>query len=156
MALLLIMIVVGIYVALAKAAVENHGELLDSITDGAGVYGVVCLLVATGGLCLMVGNIALCRNVRWSALLLVVAFCYAAGNVCVLGATLVADAFAIFSRPYMVFAVFVGPAMMTVAVLIVTGFYKRLAWLGVVGFVTWICCVGFAHLWIIAAASASV
>ena len=39
---------VGVYIALAVAAVRNHEVLLDTISYGlAGLYGLACLFLAT-------------------------------------------------------------------------------------------------------------
>ena len=65
------------------------------------------------------------------------------------------DTSAIFEEFCMCSVVLVGPAVVLVALIIVARFI-RLGSLGVLGFAIWIACVAFAHLWIIAAAAASI
>ena len=81
---------------------------------------------------------------------------YAVANIGVFAVTILVERWAIFELAYIISVVFVGPALMIVALMIVAGFYKRLGWLGALGFAIWIGWVGFAHLWIIAQARASV
>ena len=154
--LLLIMSGVGVYIALAAAAVRNHGELLDVLMDSPALYAIAFLCPGVAGICMLVLNITYGRDGNvWSIGLLVAGIVFAAANFCVFVGTLVVDRSAIFDRTYLTSVVFVGPAAMF-AMTIVIGFFRRLGWLGVLGLVTCIASIGFAHLWIIAAASASI
>jgi hypothetical protein len=131
-------------------------DLIDTISapGAAGWYGLACLLVAAVGFCMMVINVVRGQSGRiWPAGLLLAGIAYAVVNVVVFVVTLSTDRFAIFARTYVVSAALVGPALM---IIIVAGFSRRLGWLGVLGYAIWIGCVGFAHLWIVAQASASV
>ena len=70
--------------------------------------------------------------------------------------TISVDAFAIFHLTYILSAGFVGPAFMIVVSILLARVSKQRGWLSVAGFAIWVGCAGFAHLWVIAAASASV
>ena len=70
--------------------------------------------------------------------------------------TVSADAFKIFELAYILSVGLVGPALMITALVAVARVHKQLGRLSIVGFAIWVGCVGFAHLWVIAAASASV
>jgi len=120
-------------------------------------YMSVFWYLATSGICMMAVDIVLARSRRvWAFGLLLAGIGYVAANIGVFMVTMSLDAFAIFDLAYIISAVFVGPTLMIVASIIVAGVYKRLHWLGVLGFAIWIGCVGVAHLWVIAQCSASV
>ena len=112
-----------------------------------------CGLLAVASLSMMVANIAVRRAGHLWPICLLVAFAFAAANFVVFIATLVVDSSAVFDDVYLISVVLVGPAIMLVALILVTGFLKRL---GVLGFAIWIAGVALAHLWIIAAASSSI
>ena len=157
--LLLVTTGAGVYLGVVVAASGNNWQLMDVLMDSdvAVIAAIVCFVVWLTGLVLMVLSIALSRTgYAWPTGLLLSAIAYAAANVIVFIATILVDRFAIFEPIYMIAAAFVAPAVMFVALAIVTGFIKRLGWLGPLGFVLFVACVAFAQLWIIAAASASV
>jgi hypothetical protein len=105
----------------------------------------------------MVVDIVLGRVRRiWSTGLLLAGIGYAAANIGAFVVTMSLDAFAIFDLSYVIVAVFGGPGALIIASFIIAGVFKRLHWLGLLGFAIWIGCVGFAHMWVIAEASASV
>jgi hypothetical protein len=91
-----------------------------------------------------------------SASLLLAGVVYAAANVGMFVVMVSVDAFKIFNLAYIVSVGFAGPALMIIALVVAARVYKQLGWLSLAGFAVWIGCVGFAHLWVIAAASASV
>jgi hypothetical protein len=123
----------------------------------AGWYGTAFCCLATSGIFLMAVDIVLGRASRgWAAGLLLAGICYAVGNIGVFLVTMSFDAFAIFHVGYIIPAGFGGPGLMIIASITVAEIYKKLHWIGVLGFAIWIGCVGFAHLWIIAQCSASV
>ena len=106
---------------------------------------------------MMVVDIVLGRVHRvGAACLLVAGIGYAAVSIGTFLVTMSLDALAIFHVSYIIPAVFVGPGVMIVTSIVVALVSKRIHWLAVLGFVLWIGCVGFAHLWVIAEASASV
>jgi hypothetical protein len=81
---------------------------------------------------------------------------YATVNIGAFIVTVSVDAFKIFELAYILSVGLVGPALMITALVAVARVHKQLGWLSIVGFAIWVGCVGFAHLWVIAAASASV
>jgi hypothetical protein len=92
----------------------------------------------------------------WSANLPLAGAVYAAVNIGVFILTVSVDAFKIFELAYFLSVGLVGPALMFTALVAVARVHKQLSRLSMVGFAIWVGCVGFAHLWVIAAASASV
>ena len=123
----------------------------------AGWYTAAFWFLAASGALMMAVDIILGRVSRtWATGLLIVGISYAAFNVGVFLATMSVDAFAIFHLTYIILAVFAGPGIIILGSFFVAATYKRLHWLGVLGFDIWIGCVGFAHLWVIAQCSASV
>jgi hypothetical protein len=155
--LLLFTIGVAVYVPIAMAVVRHHGKLLDVVMDWAGIFVLGCGLLAVAGLAMMVVDVALGRRGhRWPIVVLSVALIYAPANVFAFIATLLVNRSFVFDDVYFVLAVLVGPTMMLVALAIFAGRFRRLGWLTLLGFAMWIQSVAFAHLWIIAAASASI
>jgi len=123
----------------------------------AGWYTSAFWCLATSGIFMMAFDIVLGRVSRtWATGLLLAGICYAAANMGVFLVTMSHDAFAIFDLAYIIPAAFGGPGLMILVSILVAGVSKRLHWFGVLGFATWIGCVGFAHLWVIAQCSASV
>ena len=157
--LLLVTAGAAVYLACALAVAQSGRHLLDAIMNGnmAGYSALVCLLLASVGFCLLVGNTIVGRDrTFWPIGLLLAALAYGAANVGVFIATLSVDRFAIFEPVYIGLVLFGAPAVMLITLVIVAGFIRRIGWLGAVGFFLWVHCIAFAHLWIIAAASASV
>ncbi len=132
--------------------------LLEMISLGAtGLSAVAGLILAIGSLGMMIANITHGRGGYLGSIgLLLAASAYLVANIGVFVVTISADRFAIFERVCIASTVFVGPAVMLVALLIVAGFGKRPGWIGLFGFTIWLACIGFGHLWVIAQISASV
>ena len=131
--------------------------LLDVVTDSFAYSAIACVSLAIIGLGLMVSGIVRSNTPRaWSIGLLLVGVAYAAANIGVFVLTISVDAFVVFDLAYILSAALVGPALMMIGLILVARVYKQPGWLCVAGFVIWTGCVGFAHLWVIAAASASV
>lgn len=155
--LLLIAVGVAVYVSIARAVVLHHGTLLDVMTDWAEFSAFGCGVLAIIGLAMMVVDVAVGRRGHhWPIVVLLGALIYAPANLFAFIATLLVDRSAVFDDVYLVLAVLVAPAMMLVALVIFAGFFRQLEWLSLLGFTNWIESVAFAHLWIIAAASASI
>ncbi len=131
--------------------------VLDILMRDPAVFAIGWLILALTGLSLMIVDIVRGEGRReWSIGLLLAGTAYVAVNVGVFMMTIRADAFAIFELAY-IYAVFlVGPALMLVALLVVARRYRRLGRLGMSGFAAWIVTVALAHLFVIAAVSASV
>ena len=121
------------------------------------ISAIACIGLALVSLYLMISEIRRGRDSRiWSAGLLLVALAYAAANAGVFIATVSADAFDIFELRYILSIAIFGPALMMIALVIVNRIYRQLSRRSITGFVIWILCVAVAHLYVIAAASASV
>lgn len=88
--------------------------------------------------------------------LLAAALGFAPGTLAIFMLTIALDAFAIFALPYVGFCCFLLPLSLITGAIGFAIRSSRLDWLGVGGFCLWCGCVAFAHLWIIAQASASV
>ena len=147
----------GVYMSAAIAFFGNEWNVLSIIIDLDGYSLLGCGVLALGAFAMMVVNIARASTgYFWPAGLLVAALAFAAINVAVFMATMVVDAFAIFESAYMTSVALVGPGVTLLALSISVAFFNRLGWMGIFGFLIWIACVAYAHLWIIAAASASV
>ena len=147
---------VSVYIALAAVAIQNHPRVLDVLMDSPGLYALAWGCLAIGGLLAMAIHISRGgAGRRWTMVLLLAGVLYGAVNVGIFAVTLAMDEFAIFERAY-VTRVLAGAALTMVASVIAAGATKRFDRLGVLGFVLWIGSVGLAHLWVIAAASASV
>ena len=131
--------------------------VLDILMRDPAVFGIGWLIIALTGLSMMIIDIIRGEVAReWSIGLLLAGMAYAAVNVGVFMLTIQADAFAIFELAY-IYAVFlVGPALILVALFVVSRTYRRFSRRGMAGFAVWIGCVAFAHLFVVAAASASV
>lgn len=154
--LMLFTLGVALYVAFASLAVRNHGALLAALSDALGFYAIVCGLLLLASLGMMAINIGWSRSGRgWAVGLLVAGIAFGGVNVVVLAATLSWDEFVLFDDAYLISVVFVGPALMFASLAIAAACTKP-GWFGVLGLAIWIASVGFAQLWIIAAASASV
>ena len=131
--------------------------LLEVVTDPFGYSAIGCVFFALISFCMMVVGVARSNAPRIrSAGLLLAGVAYAAANIGVFVVTISVDAFTIFGLAYIISVGFVGPALMLIALVFVARVYKQLGWLSIAGFAVWIGCVAFAHLWVIAAASASV
>ena len=131
--------------------------LLEVMTNPFGLSAIGCLLFALIGFFMMLVGIARSNSPRiQSASLLLAGVVYAAANVGMFVVMVSVDAFKIFNLAYIVSVGFAGPALMIIALVVAARVYKQLGWLSLAGFAVWIGCVGFAHLWVIAAASASV
>ncbi|WDI42160.1 hypothetical protein [Bremerella sp. P1] len=155
--MLLLSLGVALYVLMAMVVVHHHGKLLDVVTDWAGIFALGCGLLAVAGLTMMVVDLAHGRfGYLWPTVVLSAALIYAPANVVLFIATLMVDRFAVFGEPYLVSAVLLAPAVMLFALVIVAGFLSRLGWFTLLGFIIWIESVALAHLWVIAAASASI
>ena len=157
--LLLFITCVCVYLAWAASIVQGGRKMLDVLMSGnvPGFSALACALFLLIGFGLMVTNISANRaDQLWPTLLLLAALGYAGANVGVFVAMMAIDPFAIFNATYIFGVTLVFPAIVLLAVSVVAGFVRRLDWLGVCGIFVWIHCVAFAHLWVIAAASASV
>jgi hypothetical protein len=131
--------------------------LLEVVTNPFGLSAIGCVFLALFSLGMMVVGVARSNAPRiWSAGLPLGGVAYAAANVGVFAATVSVDAFKIFELAYILSVGLVGPAVMITALVAVARVQKQLGWFSILGFVNWVACVGFAHLWVIAAASASV
>lgn len=147
---------VGVYVALVAVAIQNQPRVLDVLMEAPGFFALGWGCLAIGGLLMMAVHIARGSVGRNGTIALLLAgVLYGAVNVGFFLVSFSTDEFAIFERAYTT-RVLAAPALMMVAALIAAGVTKRFDWLGVLGFVCWIGSVGLAHLWVIAAASASV
>ena len=87
---------------------------------------------------------------------MVVGLAYAAANVGMFVVTASADAFDIFELHYIAGVAAIGPALMIVALIVFNRVYRPLSRRSMTGFVIWLLSVAFVHLYVIAAASASV
>ena len=155
--LLLIAVGAAVYVAIAMAVVRHRGRLLDIVADAAGIFALGCGLLAFAGFGMMVASLVRSRGeYLWPTVVLVAAIIYAPANLVLFIATLLVDRSAIFDDVYLISAVLVGPAIMLVVLVSFAGFFRRVGWLGLLGFTMWIESVAFAHLWVIAAAAASI
>ena len=131
--------------------------LLEVVTDPFGLSAVCCVCLGLISFSMMLVGIARSNAPRIrSAGLLLAGIFYAALNVGLFVLMVSVDSFKIFELAYILSVGFVAPALMIVALVVVARVYKQLDWLSIVGLVIWIGCVGFAHLWLIAAASAGV
>lgn len=131
--------------------------LLEVVTDPFGFSAISCVCLALISFFMMLAGIARSNAPRiWSAGLLLAGVVYTAVNIGMFVVMVSVDPFKIFELAYILSVGLVGPAVMIIALVVVARFYKELSWLSIVGFAVWIGCVGFAHLWAIAAASASV
>ena len=131
--------------------------ILGEIMNVPVIIALACVCLALIGLYLMAAEFALGQTSRiWSGGLLLVALAYAAANAGVFVATVSRDAFDIFELPYVISIAFVGPALTMLALVIISRMYERPGRRSVTGFVIWVLCVAVAHLYVIAAASASV
>ena len=129
----------------------------DALMSAPVISAIACIGLALVSLYLMISEIRRGRDSRiWSAGLLLVALAYAAANAGVFIATVSADAFDIFELRYILSIAIFGPALMMIALVIVNRIYRQLSRRSITGFVIWILCVAVAHLYVIAAASASV
>ena len=155
--LLLMLSGATVYVLVAMAMIRHQGRLLDFVTDWAGILALGCGLCAVASIAMMAASASSGRyGYRWPIVVLCVALVYAPANIITFIATLSVDRFTIFEDVYFVLAILVGPALMLVAVVIFAGFVRPLGWLSFLGYTIWIEMVALAHLWIIAAAAASV
>ena len=155
--LILFALGVGVYVAIAMATVRNHGKLLDIVTDWAAIVALGCLLFASAGFTMMIVSIIRDKSrSRWPTIAISTAVLYAPANVAWFIATLLLDRSAVFDDAYLLVAVLVAPAVMLIAIGILAGFSRELDWLILLGYPVWIVSVAAAHLWIIAAAAASI
>ena len=155
--LLMVTAVVVVLIGLVTVATRNYGELLDTVMDHPAIYAIGCAFLALTGFTIMLVNVALNRVASlWSAGLLLSGIAFAAANAAIFIVMILVNAFAIFEPIYINAIVLIAPTLMIIASMIVAGVYKKINWLGVLGFVLWTWSVGLAHLWIIAAASASV
>jgi uncharacterized protein YjbI with pentapeptide repeats len=118
-------------------------------------YAMVCAFY------MMVAEIIIGRASRkLAAGLLAAALVYAAMNVAVYAVVISADPFALFDWGFMIAAVLLGPLLalggaVTFAIVVARS-KTRFAGLALIGFCIWIVGVGFANLWVIATAAASV
>ena len=112
--------------------------------------------VAGCGIGMMLADIAQSRGSRiWVAGLLLTGICYAAVNIAVLQVAWSIYHSAIFDPVYILSAAFVVPSLMIIAAIVLAARSRKLHWLAVLGFATWVACVGFAHLWVLGQISAS-
>ena len=131
--------------------------LLDAAMAAPAFTAIGWLCLSLTGICMIVVDVARSNKQRgWSVGLLLAGIGYAAANVGLFTITISADAFAIFDYTYMISIALVGPALMIIASVFIAISYKKLSWLSISGFAIWIGCVGFAHLFVVAAVSASV
>jgi hypothetical protein len=137
--------------------------------DFRGAFIGVALLSPTGAYSyamvfaffMMVAEIVSGRASRNLALgLLATALVYVLLNVAVYIVIVAADSFSLFNLAFDIGVIFVGPQLAiggaVVAAIIVWRTRKRFPALALLGFVIWMAGVGFANLWAIASASASV
>ena len=131
--------------------------LLEVVTNPFGFSAIGCLCLALISFSMMLVGIAR-SNAPYiqSAGLLLTGIVYAAVNIGTFVVVVSVDAFMIFKLAYILSVGIVGPALMIIALVVIARVYKQLGRLSIVGFAIWVGCVGFAHLWVIAAASASV
>ena len=147
---------VGVYIALAAVAIQNHPRVLDVLMDSLGLFAAVWGFLAIGGLLSMANPISHGGVGRtWTIALLLAGVLYAAVNVGYFVVALATDEFDIFDRAYAI-RVLAGAALMMIASVLAASATRRFDRLGVLGFVLWIASVGLAHLLVVAAASASV
>ena len=131
--------------------------LLDAPMGAPGYFAIGWVILALISLSMMVVDLARDKARRaGSAGLLVAAIAFAAANIGVFIVSISLDAFAIFDLVYILSVGIVAPALMMIAFVIFARIYKWPGWLSTLGFAVWIGCVAFAHLFVIAAASASV
>ncbi|MGI9292974.1 MAG: hypothetical protein ACR2PS_03250 [Pseudomonadales bacterium] len=131
--------------------------LLEVLTDPFGLSAASCVILGLVSFSMMLVGIARSSATRIrSAGLLVAGISYAALNVGLFALMVTVDAFKIFELYYILSVGFVAPALMISALVVIARRYKQLDWLSIVGLAIWVGCVGFAHLWSIAAASAGV
>lgn len=132
------------------------------------VYGLLDVLVEAyfviGWLILAIGSFAMMSigvqrahiGRKGPAGLLAAGIAYAVVNIAVFLVTFSVDAFAIFHLVYISAVALVGPALMIGALILLIRTYPAVSWLSGTGFVVWVACVTFAHLFVVAAFSASV
>lgn len=131
--------------------------LLEVVTDPFGLSAVSCLILGLVSVSMMLVGIARNKAPRiQSAGLLLAGITYAALNVGLFVLMLTVDTFAIFELPYILAVGFVAPALMIFLLAVLARRYTQFDRLSIVGLAIWIACMGFAHLWFIAAASAGV
>ena len=131
--------------------------LLEVVASPFGFSAITCVSLALVGLGMMVVGVARSNAPRtWSAGLPLAGVVYATINIGVFVVTISADAFKIFELAYILSVGVVGPALMITALVAVARAHKQLGWLSIVGSAIWVGCVGLAHLWVIAVASAGV
>ena len=131
--------------------------LLEVMTNPFGFSAIGCVCLALISFGMMVVGAARSNAPRiWSAGLPLAGVVYATINIGVFIVIVSVDAFKIFELAYILSVGLVGPAVMITALVAVARVHKQLGWRSIVGFAIWVGCVGFAHLWVIAAASASV
>ena len=107
--------------------------------------------------CMMMRDIVVARVSRmWAAGLLAASILYAVANVGIFIITICIDRYFIFDSIYLAFAVGVLPTLAISLVFFVAGASQQCDWLGVVGFITAIANVAFAHFLVIAICGASV
>lgn len=131
--------------------------LLEVVTDPFGYSAIACVCLAVISFCMMVVGVFRSNAPRTRAAgLLVAGVAYAVVNAGAFIVTISIDAFAIFDVAYVLAVGIGGPALMVFALILVARGNQQLGWHSIAGFAVWTGCVGFAHLWVVAAASASV
>ena len=121
-----------------------------------GWYKVAFWFVVSYSFCLMAIDVVSGRVNRKTAIgLLVAAIVFAAVNVGIFFVVWSWDSIVVMSPVY-VFSVIFGGAGLTVIASIMFAIFRPVYWLSLLGFILWVGCVGFAHLFFVAELSAMV
>jgi hypothetical protein len=142
---------------LPPSTVMTPAALLVALYPADLSWVAACLVVGLAGLSLM-GVEFLRRPDRrkWSTAVLLAGLAYAVANAGVFLSTLSVDPFAIFDPNYLSFIAGIVPALVIGTLLVVASRRGEPGWRAPLGFGIWVGAVAFGHLWMIAAASASV
>ncbi|MEM7363236.1 MAG: hypothetical protein AAF525_04385 [Pseudomonadota bacterium] len=117
---------------------------------------VACVLLAITGLCLLIVSAIRTSDQRVFAIsLLVAGILFAAFNVIVFVAVVSVDAFTLF-EPFYIIPIALAPMLAIAFAMVAAHRSTSQHRLSLTGFVLWSGCVGFAHLFAIAAVSAGV
>ncbi|MEO1079389.1 MAG: hypothetical protein AAFY29_07535 [Pseudomonadota bacterium] len=131
--------------------------LLDLLMEELAYVALIWLILAIVGLGLMVAAIIRRPASRAvSVSMLVLALGYAIVNVAVFRFTVSIDAFAIFTAGYLLACSAALPLLGLAAMMLLWRRYESTSWDSVSGYILSIGCATFAHLYVVAAVSASV
>ena len=155
--MLAVALAASVWPNLRKGMPRMISALLEVMTNPFGFSAIGCICLALISFGMMVVGVVRSNAPRiWSAGLPLAGIVYATVNIGVFIMMVSVDAFNIFELTYILSVGLVGPALMITALVAVARVRRQLSWFSIVGFAIWVGCVGFAHLWVIAAASASV